>query len=93
MKENLQQIAEHVISGTAGQIIDKAGYASIGTGLGLKAATSSTVMAHATGFMDLTLTEWAAVASIAGAISLVVKNIFEMWWKARMEKKYGRTND
>lgn len=93
MNESLRDLAEQLISGTAGQIIDKAGYASIGTGLGLKAATSTTVMTHATGFMSMTLTEWAAVASIAGAISLVVKNIFEMWWKARMEKKYGRTND
>lgn len=93
MNESLRDLAEQVISGTAGQIIDKAGYASIGTGLGLKAATSTTVMTHATGFMSMTLTEWAAVASIAGAISLVVKNIFEVWWKTRMEKKYGRTND
>lgn len=93
MNESLRHVAEQIISGTAGQIIDKAGYASIGTGLGLKAATSDIVMTHATGFMSLSLTEWAAVASIAGAISLVVKNIFEMWWKARMEKKYGRTND
>lgn len=93
MNESLRDVAEQLISGTAGQIIDKAGYASIGTGLGLKAATSTTVMTHATGFMSMTLTEWAAVASIAGAISLVVKNIFEVWWKTRMEKKYGRTND
>lgn len=93
MNESLRDLAEQVISGTAGQVIDKAGYASIGTGLGLKAATSNVAVAHATGFMDLTLTEWAAVASIAGAISLVVKNIFEVWWKTRMEKKYGRTND
>ena len=93
MNESLRDVAEQLISGTAGQIIDKAGYASIGTGLGLKAATSTNVMTHATGFMSMTLTEWAAVASIAGAISLVVKNIFEVWWKTRMEKKYGRTND
>lgn len=93
MNESLRQAAEQVISGTAGQIIDKAGYASIGTGIGLKAAGNEVIMAHATGFMSLSLTEWAAIASIAGAISLVVKNIFEMWWKARMEKKYGRTND
>ncbi|QZB86513.1 hypothetical protein seszw60L_21 [Salmonella phage seszw] len=36
MNETLRQAAEQVISGTTGQVIDKAGYASIGTGIGLK---------------------------------------------------------
>lgn len=93
MNEGFRQAAEQVINGTAGQVIDKAGYASIGTGLGLKAAEQEKIITQVAGFMDLTITEWAAVASIAGAISLVVKNIFEMWWKARMERKYGRPND
>lgn len=89
MKEALQQAAEQVVSGTAGQVIDKAGYTSIGTGLGLKAAEQSVI---ASSFMPQTITEWAALASILGALSLVAKNGFEIWWKIRKDKQNASTN-
>ena len=39
MRDALQHAANQIISGTVGQVIDKAGYTSIGTGLGLKVAS------------------------------------------------------
>lgn len=93
MKDALRQAAEQIVSGTAGQVIDKAGYTSIGTGLGLKVAEQSPVaQSYLESMIPHTITEWAAVASILGALSLVAKNIFEMWWKIRQEKRNGSTN-
>ncbi len=88
MNETLRQAAEQVISGTTGQVIDKAGYASIGTGIGLKVAEQTPVtQSYFEVMIPHSLTEWAAVASILGALSLVIKNLFEMWWKVRESKK------
>lgn len=93
MKDALRQAAEQIVSGTTGQVIDKAGYTSIGTGLGLKVAEQTPVaQTYLESMVPHTITEWAAVASILGALSLVAKNIFEMWWKIRQEKRNGSTN-
>lgn len=93
MSEPLKQAAEQVISGTVGQVIDKAGYTSIGTGLGLKVAEQTPVaQSYLETMIPHTITEWAAVASILGALSLVAKNLFEMWWKIREAKKNGSSN-
>lgn len=93
MKDALRQAAEQIVSGTTGQVIDKAGYTSIGTGLGLKVAEQTHVaQTYLESMVPHTITEWAAVASILGALSLVAKNIFEMWWKIRQEKRNGSTN-
>lgn len=93
MNETLRQAAEQVISGTTGQVIDKAGYASIGTGIGLKVAEQTPVtQSYFEAMIPHSLTEWAAVASILGALSLVIKSLFEMWWKVRESKKNGSTN-
>lgn len=89
MNEMLKQVADQVITGTAGQVIDKAGYASIGTGIGIKVAEQAPVVG---GLMPTTLTEWAALASILGALSLVIKNLFEVWWKIREAKRNGSSN-
>ncbi len=43
MRDALQHAANQIISGTVGQVIDKAGYTSIGTGLGLKVAEQTPV--------------------------------------------------
>lgn len=93
MNETLRQAAEQVISGTTGQVIDKAGYASIGTGIGLKVAEQTPVVqSYFETMIPQSLTEWAAVASILGALSLVIKNLFEMWWKVRESKRNDSTN-
>lgn len=93
MSETLKQAAEQIVSGTVGQVIDKAGYTSIGTGLGIKVAEQSTVaQSYMESMIPHTITEWAAVASILGALSLVAKNLFEMWWKIREAKRNGSTN-
>ncbi|HEG7246646.1 TPA: hypothetical protein SFI08_002448 [Staphylococcus aureus] len=93
MNEALRQAAEQVISGTTGQVIDKAGYASIGTGIGLKVAEQApATQSYFEAMIPHSLTEWAAVASILGALSLVIKNLFEMWWKVRESKRNGNTN-
>ncbi len=90
MNEVLKQMAEQIIGGTAGQVIDKAGYASIGTGIGIKVAEQTPVVVES--LMPATITEWAALFSILGAMSLIIKNIFEVWWKVREGKKNGSTN-
>lgn len=93
MSGTLRQVAEQIISGTTGQIIDKAGYTSIGTGLGLKAAEQvPTAQSYIESMIPHTITEWAAYASILGALSLVAKNIFEIVWKIRTEKRNGSSN-
>lgn len=93
MNGALRQAAEQIISGTAGQVIDKAGYASIGTGIGLKVAEQTPVaQSYFEAMLPQSLTEWAAVASILGALSLVIKNLFEMWWKVRESKRNDSTN-
>lgn len=90
MNEMLRQIAGQVIDGTAGQVIDKAGYASIGTGIGIKVAEQSPIIVNS--IMPATITEWAALFSILGALSLIIKNLFEIWWKIREGKKNGSPN-
>lgn len=89
MNEVLKQIAEQVVSGAAGQVIDKAGYASIGTGIGIKVAEQAPVIASAA---PMSITEWAALFSMLGALSLIIKNAFEIWWKVREAKRNGSTN-
>lgn len=91
MKETLQQAAEQIVSGTAGQIIDKAGYASIGTGLGINAASTAT-HSYIDAVTSLSITEWAAIFSILGAASLIAKNLFEIWWRVRETKKNGNAD-
>ena len=93
MNGTLRQVAEQIISGTAGQVIDKAGYASIGAGIGLKVAEQTPVaQSYFETIIPHSLTEWAAVASIIGAISLAIKNLFEIWWRVRRHKKNDSTN-
>ena len=93
MSGTLKQAAEQIINGTAGQVIDKAGYTSIGTGIGLKAAEQlPTAQSYIESMIPHTITEWAAYASILGALSLVAKNIFEIVWKIRTEKRNGSSN-
>ena len=93
MSGTLKQAAEQIVNGTAGQVIDKAGYTSIGTGLGLKVAEQvPTAQSYIESMIPHTITEWAAYASILGALSLVAKNIFEIVWKIRTEKRNGSTN-
>ena len=93
MSGTLKQAAEQIINGTAGQVIDKAGYTSIGTGLGLKVAEQApTAQSYIESMIPHTITEWAAYASILGALSLVAKNIFEIVWKIRTEKRNGSSN-
>lgn len=93
MSGTLKQAAEQIVNGTAGQVIDKAGYTSIGTGIGLKAAEQvSTAQSYIESMIPHTITEWAAYASILGALSLVAKNIFEIVWKIRTEKRNGSSN-
>lgn len=93
MNGELRQAAEQIISGTVGRVIDMAGYASIGTGVGLKVAEQTPVtQSYFETMIPHSLTEWAAVASILGALSLAIKNLFEMWWKVRESKKNGSTN-
>lgn len=93
MNGALRQTAEQIISGTTGQVIDKAGYASIGTGIGLKAAEQvPTAQSYIESMIPHTITEWAAYASILGALSLVAKNIFEIVWKIREARRNGSTN-
>ena len=93
MRDALQHAANQIISGTVGQVIDKAGYTSIGTGLGLKVAEQTPVaQSYIASMIPHSITEWAAVASILGALSLVAKNLFEMWWKIRESKKNGSTD-
>lgn len=93
MSGTLRQAAEQIVNGTAGQVIDKAGYTSIGTGIGLKAAEQvPTAQSYIESMIPHTITEWAAYASILGALSLVAKNIFEIVWKIRTEKRNGSTN-
>lgn len=93
MRDALQHAANQIISGTVGQVIDKAGYASIGTGLGLKVAEQTPVaQSYIASMTPHSIAEWAAVASILGALSLVAKNLFEMWWKIRESKKNGSTD-
>lgn len=93
MNETLRQVAEQVISGVTGQVIDKAGYASIGAGICLKVAEQTPVaQSYFEAMISHSLTEWAAVASILGALSLVIKNLFEMWWKVRESKRNDGTN-
>lgn len=91
MNEMLRQIAGQVIDGTAGQVIDKAGYASIGTGIGIKVAEQNPIIVNS--IMPATITEWAALFSIIGALSLIIKNLFEIWWKIRESKKNGSPNE
>lgn len=91
MNEMLRQIAGQVVDGTAGQVIDKAGYASIGTGIGIKVAEQSPIIVNS--IMPATITEWAALFSILGALSLIIKNLFEIWWKIREGKKNGSPNE
>lgn len=94
MSGTLKQAAEQIINGTAGQVIDKAGYTSIGTGLGIKVAEQSVVtQSYIESMIPHTITEWAAYASILGALSLVAKNIFEIVWKIRTEKRNGSSNN
>lgn len=93
MRDALQHAANQIISGTAGQVIDKAGYTSIGTGLGLQVVDQAAVtQSYIASILPHTITEWAAVASILGALSLVAKTAFEIWWKIRESKKNGSTN-
>ena len=93
MNGALRQVAEQVINGTTGQVIDKAGYTSIGTGIVLKVAEQTPVaQSYFEAMIPHSLTEWAAVASILGALSLVIKNLFEMWWKVRESKRNDSTN-
>lgn len=93
MSVTLRQAAEQIVNGTAGQVIDKAGYTSIGTGIGLKAAEQvPTAQSYIESMIPHTITEWAAYASILGALSLVAKNIFEIVWKIRTEKRNGSSN-
>ena len=93
MSGTLKQAAEQIVNGTTGQIIDKAGYTSIGTGIGLKAAEQvPTAQSYIESMIPHTITEWAAYASILGALSLVAKNIFEIVWKIRTEKRNGSSN-
>jgi hypothetical protein len=93
MSGTLKQAAEQIVNGTAGQVIDKAGYTSIGTGIGLKAAEQvPTAQSYIESMIPHTITEWAAYASILGALSLVAKNIFEIVWKIRTEKRNGSSN-
>lgn len=93
MRDALQHAANQIISGTVGQVIDKTGYTSIGTGLGLKVAEQTPVaQSYIASMISHSITEWAAVASILGALSLVAKNLFEMWWKIRESKKNGSTD-
>lgn len=93
MSGTLKQAAEQIVNGTAGQVIDKAGYTSIGTGIGLKAAKQvPTAQSYIESMIPHTITEWAAYASILGALSLVAKNIFEIVWKIRTEKRNGSSN-
>lgn len=93
MSGTLKQAAEQIVNGTAGQVIDKAGYTSIGTGIGLKAAEQvPTAQSYIESMIPHTITEWAAYASILGALSLVIKNLFEIWWKIREGKRNGSSN-
>lgn len=93
MRDALQHAANQIISGTVGQVIDKAGYTSIGTGLGLKVAERApTAQSYIESMIPHTITEWAAYASILGALSLVAKNIFEIVWKIREARRNGNTN-
>ncbi|HAZ2983900.1 TPA: hypothetical protein J0587_004729, partial [Salmonella enterica subsp. enterica serovar Kentucky] len=72
MSGTLKQAAEQIVNGTAGQVIDKTGYTSIGTGIGLKAAEQvPTAQSYIESMIPHTITEWAAYASILGALSLV----------------------
>lgn len=97
MRSVLQQVAEQVISGTAGQVIDKAGYVSVGTGAGLgisaKVATEAASMSYMEMFMNMPVTTIAAYCSAIGALSFAVKNLFEIWWKIREGKKNGSPNE
>lgn len=93
MNETLRQVAEQVISGTTGHVIDKAGYASIGTSIGLKVAEQTPVaQSYFEAMIPHSLTELAVLSSILGALSLVIKNLFEMWWKVRESKRNDSTN-
>lgn len=93
MRDALQHAANQIISGTVGQVIDKAGYTSIGTGLGLQVVDqTSMAQSYIASLMPHSITEWAAVASILGALSLVAKTAFEIWWKIRESKKNGSTD-
>lgn len=93
MRDALQHAANQIISGTAGQVIDKAGYTSIGTGLGLQVVDKTAVtQSYIASILPHTITEWAAAASILGVLSMVAKTAFEIWWKIRESKKNGSTD-
>ena len=93
MRDALQHAANQIISGTVGQVIDKAGYTSIGTGLGLKVVDQTSVaQSYISSMTPHSITEWAAVASIIGVLSMVAKTVFEIWWKIRESKKNGSTD-
>lgn len=94
MTESLKQVAEQIASGTAGQIIDKAGYTAIGTGAGVKIMESSHMtQSYFETLIPHTIADWAGIFSILGVLSFMAKNIFSMWLDNRREKREsGRIN-
>ena len=87
MKEMLQ----NMIEGATGQVIDKVGYVSIGSGLsfGISGASDGYTFFS---IIPQTWPEWGVFFSILGAMSLIIKNGLEIHWK-RKDRKKNATND
>ncbi|WP_312999640.1 hypothetical protein [Leclercia sp.] len=85
----LQSVTTEMINGGIGKAIDNVGYASMGTGIGLNAASDSSSLTMLGALMPHTWPEWAALFSCLGAISFIIKNILEAWFKIRERKNAG----
>lgn len=90
MLGKLQNISTEMINGGIGKAIDNVGYASMGTGIGLNAASDSS-WSTLGALMPHTWAEWAALFSCLGAVSFIIKNIIEAWLKV-LERRNARTD-
>jgi hypothetical protein len=86
-----------MVSGGLGSAIDRLGYASIGSGLGLW-INSATEKAHSVAIYILPnwpqdWTEWAAAGSTAGALTFALKNLVDMYIKFRNRGASNADND
>lgn len=88
MIENIHKTIETAINGDVGQIIDRVGYTSIGSGLGIGAVTQSSMTMP--DWLPASLASVATMVSIIGGVVMIIKFFVEMYYKRKHDAREER---
>jgi len=88
MIENIHGAIETAINGDIGQVVDKFGYASVGSGLGIGAVSQSSIVMPT--WLPDSLATVATIVSIVGGLVLILKQVAEVYYKRKHDAREER---